>query len=83
MGFQLLGKRVAVELDKPQDVTPGGIALVGASKPNTGTVIAIGEEVSTSVKGRVLLEHGYPVREANIGNKKVIILDAENILATL
>lgn len=87
-----LGDRVMVEVAQEEEKTVGGIVLASAAKekPQTGTVIAVGQghtldngevaPVSVEV-GDVVLFEKYAGSEVKYDGKEYLIFSAKDIIA--
>ena len=86
MIFKPLGKKVLVAENKRENQTASGIILEGAQglgESKTGTVVAIGSEVTqVQVGDKILLEWNKAAVTIVDGAQRVIILE-ENIVAVL
>lgn len=86
MTFKPLGKKVLVAENKRENQTASGIILEGGQglgESKTGTVMAIGPEVTqVQVGDKILLEWNKAVVTTVDGAQRVIILE-ENIVAVL
>lgn len=89
-----LGDRVIIEVEKEQEKTASGIVLPGSAqeKPQTGTVIAIGEgrilengqkvELSVAVGDSVLFEK-YAGTEVKYDGKEYLVVKEPDIVAVV
>lgn len=86
MIFKPLGKKVLVAENKRENQTASGIILEGTQglgESKTGTVVAIGPEVTqVQVGDKILLEWNKATVTTVDGAQRVIILE-ENIVAVL
>jgi chaperonin GroES len=89
-----LGKRVLVQPDDIEAVTAGGLVLPPSAnddkKPATGIIISLGKgkedgkEITFDVKeGDRVYFKKYAPEEVEIDGKKLLLLDTEDILATI
>lgn len=87
-----LGDRVIIEVAQEEEKTIGGIVLASAAKekPQTGTVIAVGEgrvldngtKVPTEVKtSDVVMFEKYSGTEVKYDGKDYLIVSAKDIIA--
>ena len=90
--IEMIGDRVAIELETPEDITKGGIVLPDNAKdrPTRGVVVAVGPgKVSKSgnraalqvTVGDTVLIGAYGGDEVEIGEKTLRIVREDNILA--
>jgi co-chaperonin GroES (HSP10) len=86
MEFKPLGKKVLVAENKRENQTASGIIIEGSDRhgeSRTGTVLAIGPEVTAlSVGDKILLDWSKSAVVTLDGNQRVVILE-ENIVAVL
>jgi len=86
MEFKPLGKKVLVAENKRENQTASGIIIEGGQglgESKTGTVMAIGPEVTqVQVGDKILLEWNKATITTVDGAQRVIILE-ENIVAVL
>ena len=86
MIFKPLGKKVLVAENKRENTTASGIVLEGGQglgESKTGTVLAIGPEVTqVEVGNKILLEWNKAAVITVDGAQRVILLE-ENIVAIL
>jgi co-chaperonin GroES (HSP10) len=86
MTFRPLGKKVLVAENKRENQTASGIILEGGQglgESKTGTVVAIGPEVTqVQVGDKILLEWNKAAVTVVDGAQRVVILE-ENIVAIL
>ena len=86
MGFRPLGKKVLVGENKRENQTASGIIIEGSDRhgeSRTGTVVAIGPEVTAVAVGdKVLLDWSKAAITTVDGAQRVILLE-ENIVAVL
>ncbi len=87
-----LGDRVVIEVAKEEEKTVGGIVLASAAKekPQTGTIIAVGEgrtldngqKVSVAVKaGDTVMFEKYSGAEVKYEGKEYLIVHEKDIVA--
>lgn len=87
-----LSDRVVIEVAKEEEKTIGGIVLASAAKekPQTGTIIAVGEgrildngtKVPTEVKvGDVVMFEKYAGTEVKYDGKEYLIVAGKDIIA--
>lgn len=86
MAFRPLGKKVLVGENKRENQTASGIIIEGSDRhgeSRTGTVVAIGPEVTAVAVGdKVLLDWSKAEVTTVDGAQRVILLE-ENIVAVL
>jgi co-chaperonin GroES (HSP10) len=86
MEFKPLGKKVLVAENKRENQTASGIIIEGSDRhgeSRTGTVLAIGPEVTAlSVGDKILLDWSKSAVVTLDGNQRVVILE-EHIVAVL
>ena len=92
MNLKPLGDRVVIKQDEAEETTAGGLLLAreAKEKPQTGTVLAVGEgkldkdgnRVAVPVKvGDKVLYGKYGGAEVNVDGEDVMILRADDIYA--
>lgn len=90
--LQMIGDRVVIELETPEDITKGGIVLPDNAKdrPTRGVVVTVGPgKVSKKGKrvplqvavGDTVLIGAYEGDEVEVGEKTIRIVREDNILA--
>jgi chaperonin GroES len=94
MNLKPLGDRVVVEREEAKETTSGGIVLpdTAKDKPQKGKVVAVGDgritkdgkrrELQVKV-GDVVLFTSYAGEEFKTGEKKVLLMREDDILAVL
>ncbi len=92
MNLKPLGDRVIIKQDEAETTTASGLYLAGDSKekPQTGTVLAVGEgrldkdgnriEVPVNVGDRVVYSK-YGGNQITCGDEEVLIVKADDIYA--
>ena len=87
-----IGDRIAVEVDKAEDTTPGGIVLpeMAKDKPQRGVVIAVGPGASGKDAAPMVLKVGdrvlfgrYAGAEVEVDGEQVVIMRECDVLARL
>ena len=89
IGIKPLGERVVIQPLEEESRTDSGLYIpdTAKEKPQTGTVVAIGEgteDTPITVKvGEKVLFPKYTGTEIKLGNDEFIIMDFEKVLAVL
>ncbi|MBR3180446.1 co-chaperone GroES [Candidatus Saccharibacteria bacterium] len=84
MTLKPLGARVVAKIEKPLETTKSGILLGEAKeKPAYALVESVGPEVKSVKKGDKIVYKEYSTTELKIENTDYIILNEEDILATI
>jgi co-chaperonin GroES (HSP10) len=80
--MKILGNKVLIEPTAPIDQLPSGLWLpqTAVEKPNTGTVVVIGEGANASLQGRTVLYN--PITAIEIDGKHLLhVLDVKFVLS--
>jgi len=82
MNIKIPGNRILIEPSEPIRKLPSGIYLpeTAIQKPNTGTVVAVGESADTELMGRKVLYNPLVATQIQ-GRHLVHITDIRFILA--
>ena len=84
MALKPLKDRVVAVVEKPLEKTASGILLGEAKeKPTYAVVESVGPEVKFVKKGEKIIYKEHMTTEVKVGEKDYIILDEEDILATI
>ncbi len=84
MSLKPLKDRVVATKEQPLEKTKSGILLGEAKeKPAYAVVESVGPEVKSIKKGDKIIYKEYSTTEVDIDNKTYLILNEEDILATL
>lgn len=88
LGIKPLGDRVVILPVEEENRTSSGLYIpdTAKEKPQTGVVVAIGDDDGDYIKvevGQKVLFPKYTGSEISIGNKDYIIMDYEDLLAVL
>ena len=92
MGIRLLGNRIAIRMDEPRTVSPGGIRLVKKDPTNTGTVVYVGSGLydNKNVLIPMVVAVGDRIsflsdnlKEIEIDGEKLMMLTETDIIAIL
>lgn len=81
--LQPLGDRVVVRQNAPADEKVGSIIVPDAhkEKPQTGTVLAVGDAVTKVAIGQAVLFGKYTGTEVTVGREQLLILNGADLLA--
>jgi len=85
MTFKPLADFVVIERDEVVTTTSGGLllALGSLERPQTGTVVSVGPDVTEVVAGDKVFYSNRAGAEYTIDEAKVFILKEENIIGVL
>lgn len=86
MNIKPIGKRVLIKQTEQEEVTKSGIILTGSEtkeQPTTGDVIAVGNGIEEIKVGDKIIYEKYTGTEVKDGDITYLILDIDNILATV
>ena len=84
MTLKPLKDRVVAVIEKPLEKTKSGILLGEAKeKPAYAVVESVGPEVKSVKKGQRIVYKEYSTTEIKMDDKDYIILNEEDVLATL
>lgn len=85
MNIKPIGARVLVEQVEAEKQTVSGIIIPDAAqeKPLQAKVVAVGQEVKEVKTGDIVLYGKYKGTELEYEGKKFIMLDLEDVLATV
>jgi len=86
LGIRLLGDRMLVVMDKPEEVTKSGIILAPSAQKEAqiGTVVLLGSEISEDIKlGDRLVYTKYGLQDFEHDGTTYYLLNAEDVLAII
>lgn len=83
-----IGNRVLVQMDEAAETTKGGIVIVStveANKPQTGTVLAVGDEAKfVSVGDKILFNRlAVEARTIELNDQKYLLIEDEYVMAII
>ena len=85
MKIKPLGERVLIEQIEAETKTASGLIIPDSAqeKPLQAKIVSIGDEVKTVKVGDTVLYAKYSGTELNIDDKKYLMIELSDILATL
>ena len=85
MNIKPIGERVLIEQIEAETKTASGLIIPDSAqeKPLQAMVVSIGDEVKAVKKGDTVLYAKFTGTEINLDNKKYLMLEVSDILATL
>jgi len=82
MNLQAVGRHVLVKRDKPQQVSPGGVYVIGETPPGSGVVLSFGTASTFPVsKGDTVYFAPYAGNEITFEGEKILVLNGDDIIA--